>query len=66
MLRSGISLSIAESIAAMPDLGIALVPYRQRFLRGQAGMVFHRSLERYGPATRQIELVQLAATPLRG
>jgi len=30
-------------------------------VRGQAGVVFHRSLERYGPAIALIELVQAAA-----
>lgn len=66
MLRSGTYLScFAESIAAMPDLGLARVPYPRRFLRGRAGVVLHRSLERYGPAVKLIELVEAAAASLR-
>ncbi|HET9341136.1 MAG TPA: hypothetical protein VFQ55_19190 [Casimicrobiaceae bacterium] len=45
----------------MADLGIALVPFRQRVL-GQGGGMLQRSLGRYAPATRMVELVQLAAT----
>jgi DNA-binding transcriptional LysR family regulator len=66
ILRAGTYLSsFADAIAAMPDLGLALVPYDQRIVRGQAGVVYHRSLERYGPAIRLIELVQLAATNMQ-
>ena len=66
ILRAGTYLSsFADAIAAMPDLGLALVPYDQRIVRGQAGVVYHRSLERYGPAIRLIELVQLAATSMQ-
>jgi len=66
ILRAGTYLSsFADAIAAMPDLGLALVPYEQRIVRGQAGVVYHRSLERYGPALRLIELVALAATHMR-
>ena len=53
MPRSGTYLScFAKPIARMPDLGLALVPYKRRMLRGQAGVVLHRSLERYGPRSR--------------
>jgi len=66
ILRAGTYLSsFADAIAAMPDLGLALVPYDQRIVRGQAGVVYHRSLERYGPAIRLIELVQLAAANMQ-
>ena len=66
MLRSGVYLScFAEPFAAMPDLGLALVPYRRRFERGEAGAVYHRSLERYGPAVKLVELVEEAAAKLR-
>jgi DNA-binding transcriptional LysR family regulator len=66
ILRAGTYLSsFADVIAAMPDLGLALVPYDQRIVRGQAGVVYHRSLERYGPAIRLIELVQLAAANMQ-
>lgn len=66
MLRGGVYLScFAEPIAAMPDLGLALIPYGQRVRQGLAGVVFHRSLERYGPAVKLIELVEEAAAPLR-
>jgi DNA-binding transcriptional LysR family regulator len=66
ILRAGTYLSsFADVIAAMPDLGLALVPYDQRIVRGQAGVVYHRSLERYGPAIRLIELVQLAAASMQ-
>jgi hypothetical protein len=66
ILRAGTYLSsFADAIAAMPDLGLALVPYDQRIVRGQAGVVYHRSLERYGPAIGLIELVQLAATNMQ-
>ena len=66
MLRAGVHLaSFAEPFAAMPDLGLALVPYRRRFVRGQAGAVYHRSLERYGPAVKLVELVEAAALRLR-
>ena len=61
ILRAGTYLSsFADAIAAMPDLGLALVPYEQRIIRGEAGVVYHRSLERYGPALRLIELVPLS------
>ena len=40
-------------------------PYDQRIVRGQAGVVYHRSLERYGPALRLIELVEAAAVQMR-
>jgi hypothetical protein len=33
--------------------------------RGPAGVVYHRSLERYGPAIRLIELVQRAAANMQ-
>jgi len=66
LLRSGTYLScFAEPVAAMPDLGLALVPYGPRILRGQAGVVFHRSLERYGPATALVEIVQEEAARMR-
>ena len=66
ILRAGTYLSsFADAIAAMPDLGLALVPYEQRIIRGEAGVVYHRSLERYGPALRLIELVQSAAAQMR-
>ncbi len=66
VLRSGVYLScFAEPIAAMPDLGLTLVPYRRRFLRGVAGVVMHRSLERYAPAAKLVELVAGAAAQLR-
>ena len=66
ILRVGTYLSsFADAIAAMPDLGLALVPYEQRIIRGEAGVVYHRSLERYGPALRLIELVQSAAAQMR-
>jgi DNA-binding transcriptional LysR family regulator len=66
ILRAGTYLSsFADAIAAMPDLGLALVPYDQRIVRGQAGVVYHRSLERYGPAIRLIELVEAAAANMR-
>ena len=66
ILRAGTYLSsFADAIAAMPDLGLALVPYEQRIIRGDAGVVYHRSLERYGPALRLIELVQGAAAQMR-
>ncbi|MEO8133884.1 MAG: LysR family transcriptional regulator [Betaproteobacteria bacterium] len=66
LLRAGTYLScFAEPVAAMPDLGLALVPYGPRILRGQAGVVFHRSLEGYGPATALMEMVQTAATQLQ-
>ena len=66
MLRSGVYLaSFAEPFAAMPDLGLAIVPYRRRFVRGQAGAVYHRSLERYGPAMKLVELVEAAGAELR-
>ena len=66
ILRAGTYLSsFADAIAAMPDLGLALVPYEQRIIRGEAGVVYHRSLERYGPALRLIELVQRAAAQMR-
>lgn len=62
LLRSGTYLSsFAGPIAAMPDLGLALVPWQTGVMRGQAGVVFHRSLERYGPAIALIELVRAAA-----
>ena len=62
LLRSGTYLScFAESIAHMPDAGLAIVPYGKRILRGQAGVVFHRSLERYGPAIALIDAVHAAA-----
>jgi DNA-binding transcriptional LysR family regulator len=67
LLRSGTYLScFAEPVAAMPDLGLALVPYGQRILRGQAGVVFHRSLERYGPAAALIDGVKAAAREVGG
>jgi DNA-binding transcriptional LysR family regulator len=66
LLKGGTYLScFAEPIVAMPDLGLALVPYGQRMLRGQAGVVFHRSLERYGPAAKLVELVEAAAAQMR-
>jgi DNA-binding transcriptional LysR family regulator len=66
LLRSGTYLScFAEPIASMPDLGLALVPYGTGILRGQAGVVFHRSLERYGPANALIAHVQAAAKHAR-
>ena len=66
LLRSGVYLScFAEPVAAMPDLGLALVPYGPRILRGQAGVVFHRSLERYGPATALVDFVQEAAAQMQ-
>lgn len=62
LLRGGTYLScFAEPIATMPDLDLVLVPYGAGLMRGQAGVVYHRSLERYGPATTLIELVQAAA-----
>jgi DNA-binding transcriptional LysR family regulator len=66
LLRSGIYLScFAEPIAAMPDFDLALVPYETGFLQGQAGVVYHRSLERYGPAQALIESVVAAAKQRR-
>lgn len=66
LLRSGTYLScFAEPVAAMPDFGLALVPYGPRILRGQAGVVFHRSLERYGPAAALVEMVQTAAAHMQ-
>jgi DNA-binding transcriptional LysR family regulator len=66
LLRSGTYLScFAEPIAAMPDLGLTLIPYGRRMLRGQAGVVFHRSLERYGPAAALVDLVAAAAAQMK-
>jgi DNA-binding transcriptional LysR family regulator len=66
LLRSGTYLScFAEPLAAMPDLGLALVPYAGGLIQGPAGVVYHRSLERYGPATALIERVEAAAKQKR-
>ena len=66
ILRGGTYLSsFADAIAAMPDLGLALVPYEHRIVRGQAGVVYHRSLERYGPAIRLVERVELEAANMQ-
>lgn len=62
LLRPGTYLScFAEPIAAMPDYGLALVPYETGIMQGEAGVVYHRSLERYGPAQALIESVAAAA-----
>jgi DNA-binding transcriptional LysR family regulator len=62
LLRSGTYLScFAEPIAAMPDFDLALVPYETGIMQGQAGVVYHRSLERYGPALALIKSVVAAA-----
>jgi len=66
LLRSGTYLScFAEPIAAMPDFDLALVAYGAGLMQGQAGVVYHRSLSKYGPARRLIELVQGAARQRR-
>jgi DNA-binding transcriptional LysR family regulator len=66
LLRAGEYLScFAEPIASMPDVGLGVVPYGKRILQGKAGVVFHRSLERYGPAIALIEHVQAAAKQKR-
>jgi hypothetical protein len=46
-------------------LGLALVPYSRRMLRGAAGAVLHRSLERYGPAAALVQLVAAAAAQMK-
>jgi len=66
MLRSGTYLScFAEPLAAMPDLDLVLVPYDAGIMQGEAGVVYHRSLERYGPAQALIEAVATAAAQRR-
>lgn len=66
LLRSGTYLScFAEPLAAMPDLGLALVPYARGLLQGPAGVVYHRSLERYGPANALIRHVEAAVKQKR-
>ena len=58
LLKSGPYLScVAEGIAALPELGLAFVPYPRRIVRGDAGVVLHRSLERYAPAAMLIDQV---------
>lgn len=66
LLRSGNYLScFAEPLAAMPDLGLALVPYPPGLIQGPAGVVYHRSLERYGPANALIRCVENATRQTR-
>ena len=58
LLKSGPYLScVAEGIAALPELGLVFVPYPRRIVRGDAGVVLHRSLERYAPAALLIDEV---------
>jgi DNA-binding transcriptional LysR family regulator len=66
LLKSGPYLScVAEGIGAMPELGLAFVPYPSRIVRGDAGVILHRSLERYAPAEMLIELVCAGAATAR-
>ncbi len=66
LLQSGCYLScFGEPLAAMPDLGLALVPYARGLLQGPAGVVYHRSLERYGPANALIQYVEAAVREKR-
>ncbi|MBS0320157.1 MAG: hypothetical protein JSR18_06415, partial [Proteobacteria bacterium] len=64
LLKSGPYLScVAEGIGAMPEFDLAFVPYRQRIVRGAAGVVMHRSLASYAPATLLVEHVAARALP---
>lgn len=66
MLRLGTYVSFFAETGAIMDLpGIAMLAYRQPVSSGQAGVVMHRSLERYAPAMRLVELVQAAAATRR-
>lgn len=66
LLKSGPYLScVAEGIASLPELGLAFVPYPSRIVRGDAGVVVHRSLERYAPAALLMDLVWAGAQTTR-
>jgi DNA-binding transcriptional LysR family regulator len=62
LLKSGTHLSVfAEAFNTIQDLGLAFVPCPHRLTRGKAGVVYHRSLERYGPAVMLMDLVRREA-----
>ncbi len=62
LLKSGPYLScVAEGIGAMPELDLAFVPYPHRIVRGDAGVVLHRSLAQYAPAAMLVDAVAAAA-----
>ncbi|MEP7063704.1 MAG: LysR family transcriptional regulator [Betaproteobacteria bacterium] len=66
LLKAGPYLScVSEGIAGLPELGLALVPYPRRIVRGDAGVVRHRSLERYAPAELLIDAVCAGAKASR-
>lgn len=63
LIQCGTYLSVfAEAFGTVEDLGLAFIPYPHRLSRGQAGVVYHRSLERYGPAVMLMDLVSREAS----